>query len=258
MLSYALMRAAVKPLQWICIPSTVLHPERLPKDRPCILAPTHISHLEPMVLGLILREQVRYMARIEFYRFGLYAWVLNRSGAFPVRRNGYARPTIRKALELLERGDHIGVFPEAGVSRRQYSAMRGGPIKYGACFISMYSGAPIVPVAIVGTHAMSRVGPWLPFRRAPVHLAIGEAICPGPLPSRLSDRRAARLALGEQMRDQYQRLYQELLQLPGVDDRHDLHPNQPDDPERVAIDPDSAAGVMRRRASVPPASRADV
>lgn len=38
-------------------------------------------------------------------------------------------------------------------------------------------------------------------------------------------------------------LYQELLTLPGVDDNHDLHPGQADDPDLVAFDPDSAAGI---------------
>ena len=243
MLAYHLLRAACKPVQWCCIPSAVLHAGRLPDRGPCILAPTHNSHLEPFVLSLILRGRIRWMARNEFYAYKTTAALMRGVGAFSVRRRGYPRPTLRVGLELLEQDERIGVFPEGGVSRRQYSAMRGGPISHGACFLAMYAQAPIIPIAMVGTHAMNRVGPWMPFRRAPVHIAIGEPIQPGPCPSKLSDKRVRRYELGEILRERYQSLYQELLTLPGVDDDHDLHPGQPDDPALVRFDPDSAAGI---------------
>ncbi|MEM6749534.1 MAG: lysophospholipid acyltransferase family protein [Planctomycetota bacterium] len=249
MLLYDTLRASFKPVQWLCVPTTVLHAERLRLDGPCIIAPTHISHLEPFVVSMVLRRRVHWMSRTEFYDIKPFAWVLNRTGAFPVHRQGYARPAMRHGLRWLEQDQWIGVFPEAGVSRRQFSAMRGGPIKRGAAFLALYAQAPIIPIAVVGTHAMNRVTPWLPFRRAPVYLAIGEPIQPGPLPERLSDKRARRMELAQTLRDTYQRLYAELLELDGVDDRHDLHRHEPDDPARVRIDPHAAAGDASLTAS---------
>jgi 1-acyl-sn-glycerol-3-phosphate acyltransferase len=187
------------------------------------------------------------MARSEFYKYRVTAALMHSLGAFCVKRRGYPRPTLREGLDLLSQGERVGVFPEGGVARRQYSVMRGGPISHGACFLAMYGQAPIIPIAMVGTHAMNRVVPWLPFHRAPVHVAIGDPIQPGPCPIRLSEKRHRRYELGEQMREQYQLLYQELLALPGVDDNHDLHPGQADDPDLIAFDPDSAAGVTARR-----------
>ncbi|MGB0767794.1 MAG: lysophospholipid acyltransferase family protein [Phycisphaeraceae bacterium] len=247
MLAYHLFRAACKPIECCCIPSTIIHAERLDRSGACILAPTHNSHLEPFVLSLLLRGRVRWMARSEFYKHRLVAKMMDGVGAFRVARRGYARPALREGLRLLNQDERIGVFPEGGVARRQYSAMRGGPITHGACFLAMHSGAPIIPIAVVGTHAMNRVGPWLPFRKAAVHVAIGEPIEPGPLPESLYDRHIRRGALGELMLEQYQSLYRELLALPGVDDDHDLHPGQDPDPARVAYDPDSAAGIAASR-----------
>jgi len=253
MLAYLLVRALLKPIQWLCIPSTILHPERFANARGCVVAPTHISHLEPFVLGVLLYGRVCWMTRKEFYRNAAARAFLVVAGTFPVRRRGYARPTLRAGLALLKRGERVGVFPEAGVTRRQYSAMRGGPIKHGAAFLALHGQVPIIPIAVVGTHAMNRVGPWLPFRRAPVCVAIGEPIEPGPLPATPAERRQRRHELSAALCAQYRALYQELLALPGVDDRHDLSPDEPDDPARVAIDPDAAAGQHTRRVTAKPA-----
>lgn len=242
MFAYPFVRAMVKPVQWICIPATVLHPERLDIDGPCILAPTHVSHLEPFVLSLVLKDRVSWMARSEFYKIPLSTLFMNSIGAFPVRRRGYPRAALRAGMRQLDRGERVGVFPEGGVSRRQYSVMRGGPVKRGACFLALHKQVPIIPIAVTGTHAMNRFPTWLPFHNAPVQIAIGTPIQPGPCPQRLSAKRQRRIELGEELRVAYQQLYQELLALPGVDDRHDLHPNEPDDADRIRIDPDTAAG----------------
>lgn len=249
MFAYPFVRALVKPVQWICIPATVLHPERLDREGPCVLAPTHVSHLEPFVLSLVLRGHISWMARSEFYGTRVSTAFLNAIGAFPVKRRGYPRAALRAGMRHLDHGDRVGVFPEGGVSRRHYSVMRGGPVKRGACFLALHKQVPIIPIAVIGTHAMNRVKTWVPFHNAPVQIAIGRPIDPGPCPKRLSEKRQRRIALGEALRVAYQELYQELLSLPGVDDRHDLHPNEPDDADRVRIDPDSAAGSATHQAS---------
>lgn len=241
-LAYQTARWLVKPITWCTMPTTILNPEHLGVDGPCIIAPTHISHLDPLVLGILLRDEVRWMARTEFYKSRLLAWALRAVRAFPVHRQGYPRPALRRGLELLAEGERVGVFPEAGVSRRQYSAMRGGPIKQGACFLAMHSQVPIIPIALIGTHAMNRAMTWRPFRHAAVHVAVGEPIHPEPLHNDHRGRREQRRALGDRLRASYPAMYKRLLQLDGVDDRHDLSPGEPDDPSLVKVDPHAAAG----------------
>ena len=248
-LAYQSLRCLVKPIQWCTMPATVLHAERLAIDGPCIIAPTHISHLEPFVVSMLVKREVRWMARTEFYKFLPFKIGLDVVGAFPVHRQGYARPSMREALRLLSEGEQVGVFPEAGVSRRQYSAMRGGPIKHGAAYLAVHGRVPIVPLAVVGTHAMNRVAPWRPFRHAAVYMAVGEPIVAGPMPQTPGGKRTMRHELSEQMRDAYQALYRELLALDGVDDRHDLHPGESDDPSAVKVDPYAAAGDARVEAT---------
>ncbi len=245
-LAYQSARWLVKPIQWCTMPTTILGQEHLDVSGPYVIAPTHISHLDPMIVSLLIKDEVRWMARTEFYQLRLIAWLLNAVGAFPVHRQGYPRPSLRRGLELLAQGERVGVFPEAGVARRQYSAMRGGPIKKGACFLGMHGQVPILPVALVGTHAMNRPMTWRPFRHATVYLAVGEPIMPEPLHDTLRGRRQQRAKLGQRLNDAYPKMYQQLLQLDGVDDNHDLSPGEPNDPSLVRVDPDAAAGTLNQ------------
>lgn len=247
MFAYSFLRGISKPIQWACVPTTILHAERLPTDGPLLIAPTHISHLEPFVISLAFSIPIRWMARTEFFSNRVSDFAMKAVGSFSVHRQGWTMPGLRVAMDLLAKGRCVGVFPEAGVSRRQYSAMRGGPIKHGACFLALHTQTPVIPIAVVGTHAMNHVKPWLPCRRAPLRIAVGEPIDPGPCPSGIGARRRRRLEMGEELRLCYPRLYQELLELPGVDDRHDLYGDEPDDPARVCVDPYAASGALARR-----------
>lgn len=241
-LAYQTARWLVKPIKWCTMPTRILNPERLNINGPCVIAPTHISHLDPMIVSMLIKDEIRWMARTEFYNYRLIAWSLNAVGAYRVHRQGYARPTLRRSLELLAQGERVGVFPEAGVARRQYSAMRGGPTKQGACFLAMHAQVPIIPIALIGTHAMNRPITWRPFRHAAVYLAVGEPIYPEPIKKDIGERREQRALLGKRLSASYPAMYKELLKLDGVDDNHDLSPGEPDDPSLVRVDPYAAAG----------------
>ena len=132
------------------------------------------------------------------------------------------------------------------MSRRQYSAMRGGPVKQGACFLAMHAQVQIIPIALIGTHAMNRPATWRPFRHAAVHVAVGEPITPEPLHKDHAARLRQRRDLGRRLLVSYPAMYQQLLKLDGVNDNHDLHPGEVDDPTRVKVDPYAAAGTATK------------
>src|SRR5947209_12881247 len=58
------------------------------RSEPFILAPTHLGHLEPFVIGTIVERHIDWMTRIEFYRRWWCRAFLDRGGCFPVRRIG--------------------------------------------------------------------------------------------------------------------------------------------------------------------------
>lgn len=176
-----------------------------------VLAVTHLSHVEPFIVATVVPRPIDFIARKEFYDWRVMAWSLSALNAIKVDRQGVPVRTIRTALERLRRGRVVGIFPEGGVSRGTASACAGGPIRLGACLLACRAQVPIIPVVVVGAHALTKVGPWLPARRGHLWLAFGEPIAPpGEVGKTIAERRLAYRRLGEQLRGAFQGLYREI------------------------------------------------
>jgi len=214
---YRVVRIACRFITFQCLREVVLHPERADRPGGLLLACTHVSHLEPIVVSSVLHRNVRWMSRIEFYRRWLGAAMLRLGGAFPVDRFGFTLPAVRRGIQLVRGGELVGVFPEGGVATGRKSMLRGGPMKHGVCTIAIWAGTPIVPVVILGTQKLNRVGPWLPFRRGRVYVAFGREVTP---PSRRSgagrSSRENRQILADRLRAEFETTYRELLSHTGL------------------------------------------
>jgi 1-acyl-sn-glycerol-3-phosphate acyltransferase len=206
---YAFGRSTCRFVRNRCIREAILGSEWAERDGPVLLAVTHLGHLEPMFISARLKRPVRWMARTEFYRSRLGAWCLRAGGAFPVDRSGYALPTIRRAVRLLNEGNIVGVFPEGGVVSRANSVVSGGPIRDGVCLISIRTGIPITPVVVLGTESLNRIEPWLPFHRGRIWTAFGRPVPPPVV--RAHNRRLARAELSSRLRADFVGLYRKLV-----------------------------------------------
>ena len=185
-------------------------------DRPggYVLAASHLSHLDPICLGVILRRKVDWMARIEFYRNRVAAAALWALDAFPVNRFGRPVRAIRTAVHRAAAGRVVGIFPDGGVGRGATSICRGGAMKKGACVVAQRAGVPIIPCVILGSHALNRVRPWLPTRSGRLWVIFGSPIFPkSGLP-----RRQARDAMAAEVQMAFVSLYGELCAKYGIDD----------------------------------------
>lgn len=211
---YNLCRMGCRFVKVQCVREVALARERADRSGGFILACTHLSHLEPIVVSCAVRRHVRWMARVEFYRSRWGAAVLNWGGAFPVDRFGYSLPAVRTAIRLASGGEVVGIFPEGEVSKGERSVLRGAEIKRGVCAIALRARVPVVPVVVLGTDRLNRVAPWLPFKRARVWMAFGNDITPDPT----LHRRAARFEMAERLRAEYLRTYRELLNASGLRD----------------------------------------
>jgi len=121
--------------------------EHVPKDGPVIFASNHRSFLDPFAIATLVRSPVYFVAKRELFRKRLQAWWLNSLGAFPVRRGVGDADMIETATMLLERGDKVVIFPEG-------TRVRPGPLgkpRRGVGRLAVDTGAPVVPVAIIGT-----------------------------------------------------------------------------------------------------------
>jgi 1-acyl-sn-glycerol-3-phosphate acyltransferase len=94
---------------------------------PFIIACTHLSHIDPFLLSIGLRHrQIDWFARIEFWKYRVFGWLMEWMDAIPVRRFGVAASSIRTGIERLKKGRVVGICPEGGVAQGTRSVMRGG------------------------------------------------------------------------------------------------------------------------------------
>jgi glycerol-3-phosphate dehydrogenase (NAD(P)+) len=121
-------------------------------DGAVLLAANHRSFLDPFLVGLCLRRPVYFVAKRELFEKRLTAWFLCSLGAFPIRRGESDEEAMTTALELLERGEAVVIFPEGTRVRTGPP----GPAKRGVGRLALESGAPVVPVAVAGSERVRR------------------------------------------------------------------------------------------------------
>lgn len=156
--------------------------ENLPRSGAVILASTHASYLDFVILekaAVARGRYVRFLARYDVWLPGPVSWAMTRMRHVPVDR---AVPVAAylAARRLLRSGEAVGIFPEAGIS---YSyTVRG--LMPGAVALARETGAPIVPVAMWGAQRISTVGIPEPrpdlTRRRRVEILLGEPVLVGP------------------------------------------------------------------------------
>ena len=106
-----------------------IRPEMARREGAFILATSHLSHLDPFLLGALNVRPVDWVTRVEFFKYRLFARILRKAHAFEVRRAGVPVSTIRTAIARLQAGRIVGICPEGGVMRGKESCVRGGDIK---------------------------------------------------------------------------------------------------------------------------------
>lgn len=86
--------------------------EHLSEDRPMILFANHYSDCDAMILPLIFRDQIFFMAKKELFHVPVVKSVVKAYGAFPVDRKNADISAIKTALKTLKENKILGIFPE--------------------------------------------------------------------------------------------------------------------------------------------------
>jgi glycerol-3-phosphate dehydrogenase (NAD(P)+) len=151
-LVYWLVRALVQPFFHLYFRLSRIGREHVPESGPVIYCSNHRSFLDPFVIGTIARRPLYYVAKQELFRHRLVAWLLNSLGAFPVNRGAGDQDMLATAKAILERGDSVLVFAEG--TRVRPGAL--GRPKRGVGRLALETGAPVVPVAVIGTESVRK------------------------------------------------------------------------------------------------------
>jgi cytidylate kinase len=167
---------------------------QVPASGAYILAPVHRNNIDTVLAGLVVARRPYYLAKDSLWRYRPAGWLWSVLGGFPVRRNTLAeREALRRCVKLLQSGEPLVIFPEG--TRR--SGPELGPLEKGAAYLSLRTGAPVVPVGIGGSERAIPRGSLRP-RRARISLLVGAPLAPertGPrIPRAEVDRLTERLA----------------------------------------------------------------
>jgi 1-acyl-sn-glycerol-3-phosphate acyltransferase len=181
----AMIRTVVHPWLRVRAANTAV----LDRPGPTILAPVHRSHLDSALVATQSKRRIRALGKESLFTTPGVSYLCAALGAIPVQRGKADRDALMAARQLLDAGESMIVFPEG--SRRSGNTI--DELYDGAAWLSARSGAPVVPIGIVGTEAALPAGAkWL--RRSHVAIAVGD---PLPAPAGPDGRRANRAQLRE-------------------------------------------------------------
>jgi len=172
---YEVIRRTIAPVARLVYAPTVVGLANVPRHGPVILAGNHLSFIDSVVIPLVARRQVAFLAKSEYFRGGspkqrLAGSLLGALGHVPVDR-GKGRAALAAldvATEVLDRGGAFGIYPE-GTRSLDGRLHRGHT---GVAQLTLTTGAPVVPLALIGTDAMLPVGARIP-RRRPITVRFG-------------------------------------------------------------------------------------
>src|SRR2546423_9881595 len=121
---------------------------------PLIVAANHRSFLDPFVIAVSLpwRKPMCFVAKRELFEKRWQGWLLSRLGAFPIRRGESDEDAMTTARMILERAGTVCIFPEG---TRIRSGSLGTP-KRGVGRLALQTGAPVLPVAVLGSERVRR------------------------------------------------------------------------------------------------------
>ncbi|HBX24326.1 MAG TPA: 1-acyl-sn-glycerol-3-phosphate acyltransferase [Desulfotomaculum sp.] len=125
----------------------VIGDPHLPPGQGLILVANHVSYWDPVVIGCAIDRNIFFMAKAELFHIPGLAWLVKKLGAFPAQRSGGGRTSIKRALELVESGNVVGIFPEG--TRSKTGELLNPHL--GAAMLALKGGVPLLPVAVSGT-----------------------------------------------------------------------------------------------------------
>ncbi|POX49036.1 1-acyl-sn-glycerol-3-phosphate acyltransferase [Streptomyces sp. Ru72] len=173
---FALIKAVLGPIMRLMFRPQVEGAEHIPADGPVIMAGNHLTFIDSIVLPLVTKRQVLFIGKDEYVtgkgpKGRLMAWFFTGVGMIPVDRDGASGgvAALMTGRRVLEEGKVFGIYPE-GTRSPDGRLYRG---RTGIARLTLMTGAPVVPFAMIGTDKLQPGGRGMP-RPGRVTVRFGE------------------------------------------------------------------------------------
>ena len=143
--------------------------DHVPAEGGVILAANHVGAIDGPLLAVLAPRPVHALTKQEMFS-GPLGGLLRRAGQVPLDRFHPDPAAIRSCLRVLRDGGAVGIFPEG-----TRGAGRLERFHHGAAYLALVTGAPVVPVTMIGTRPPGGGTNALPARGEPVDVVLGEA-----------------------------------------------------------------------------------
>lgn len=178
MKAYELAQAGITGLCKTVFRARVTGLENFPMEGPVIVASNHLAFLDSVIISALMPRRVAFLAKAEYVNSpGIRGRFMKRFfeliDIIPVNRSDQAErlKALDIGLERLEQGGVFGIYPE-GTRSRDGFLYRG---KVGVAWLAHKTGAPVVPVGIIGTERIQPPGARL-IRPVRFTVRVGEPL----------------------------------------------------------------------------------
>ncbi|HEU4949012.1 MAG TPA: lysophospholipid acyltransferase family protein [Kribbella sp.] len=198
-----------------------LHDAHLvPATGPAILAPNHLGILDGPLLNAVSPRMLHAIGKVEAFG-GIQGYLLRRFGQISIDRSVVDARAVRLSVRALRDGRVISVYPEGSRGSGDF-----GRVRSGVAYLAMVTGAPVVPVALLGTRLAGGSVDAHPPRGSRIDVVFGQPLSVDPVsfPRRQSDVRAVAAEIGEVLRAHVRKAVVATGNpLPGAPDKKESH-----------------------------------
>jgi len=146
--------------------------QHMPSTGPVLVCSNHQSHLDPVLVGLVFKRRLNFVARKSLFTFAPLRWLIEFLDAIPIDRDGVGLEGIKESIRRLRRDEAVLIFPEG--TRTHDGELQD--LKPGFCSLARRTKAALLPVAIDGAYlAWPRNAKTIRLCRIQVH--VGPPIC---------------------------------------------------------------------------------
>jgi 1-acyl-sn-glycerol-3-phosphate acyltransferase len=122
--------------------------DNIPEEGAVIVAANHVSFVDPLILGGMIRRPVRFVMHHSIFKIPVLNFIFRTGKAIPIAARDDDPAILESAYQQINQvmrdGDVLGIFPEGAITRDGEIQ----PFKSGVCKITAEHGVTVVPIAL--------------------------------------------------------------------------------------------------------------